>query len=336
VLYKILNHPISKITITSVFVFGLAIVIVPEWFNFSPRYNYFAIQIMFGYFLSGLLFLMLRQKTLMSMSFLCCALLCFYLKLAVDVESQGFNILRRESPDAVKKEVPTQFSVAHFNLGAGNTEKDVLASIRTADADLVSIQEIRLDLLKKLTDSLDLTYHFHHTLGDIRMMGMGIFTKKSLVTFDTIYHKHLANPCGTISVGNKGEKVHFITTNTLPALNEQSFAKLREHLHTLTLHLDTLDSPVIALGDFNAAPWSNIIKEFESHTDLRDSRVGFMSSFTGGTTSILGAPLNHIFYSKHLKCMDFETIYSPNFTFSGIKGIYEFKSLPPNASKSYQ
>lgn len=335
-LYKILNHKISKVTITSIFVFGLSIVIVPEWFGFSPRYNHFAIQIMFGYFLGGLLFLMLRQKTLMSMSFLCCALLCFYLKLAVDVEGKGFNILRKESLDAVVKEIPTQFSVAHFNLGAGNAEKDILAGIRSADADLVSIQEIRLDLLKKLTDSLDLTYHFHQTLGDIRMMGMGIFTKKSLVTFDTIYHKSLANPCGTISVGQKGEKVHFITTNTLPALNEQSFAKLREHLNTLTHHLDTLDFPVIALGDFNAAPWSNIIREFEAQTHLKDSRVGFMSSFTGGATSMLGAPLNHIFYSRHLKCMDFETIYSPNSAFSGIKGIYEFKPFPPNASTTHQ
>lgn len=316
--------------------FGLSIVIVPEWFDFSPRYNHFAIQIMFGYLLSGLLFLMLRQKTLMSISFLCCALLCFYLKLAVDSEGEGFNVLRRESPKTAKKEVPTQFSVAHFNLGAGNAEKDVLAGIRAANADLVSIQEIRPDLLKKLTDSLHLTYQFHQTLGDRRMLGMGVFTKRSLITFDTIYHNGLANPCGTILVGQKGESIHFITTNTLPALNEQSFAKLREHLNTLTLHLDTLNTPVIALGDFNAAPWSNIIREFEAQTQLKDSRVGFMSSFTGGTTSMLGAPLNHIFYSKHLKCMGFETIPSPNLAFSGIKGIYEFKPSSSNASTTYQ
>jgi endonuclease/exonuclease/phosphatase (EEP) superfamily protein YafD len=332
-LYRILNHPISKTTITSIFVFGLSVVIVPEWFDFSQKYNHFAIQIMFAYLFLGLLFLMLRQKTLMSISFLCCALLCFYLKLAVDVEGNGFNILRQQR---VKEAVPTRFSVAHFNLGAGNDEAEILASIRNADADLVSIQEIRPDLLSKMTDSLDVDYHFHETLGDIRMLGMGVFSKKSLTTFGTINHKGLVSTCGNLSVGNKGESIHFVTTNTMPALNEQSFAKLREHLKTLILHLDTLDAPVIALGDFNAAPWSNIIIEFETRTHLKDSREGFMSSFTGGSTSMFGAPLNHIFYSKHLKCMGFETIPSSNFAFSGIKGIYELKLVQSNASATYQ
>jgi hypothetical protein len=314
-------------------VFGLSVVIVPEWFDFSKKYNYFAIQIMFGYLLSGLLFLMLRQKTLMSMSFLCCALLCFYLKLAVDVDGDGFNILRQQR---VEKVIPTKFSVAHFNVGAGNSEAEILKGIRSADADLVSIQEIRPDLLKKLTDSLAINYHFHKTLSDIRMLGMGVFCKKNLVTFDTINYKGLVSPCGSLAIGNKGESIHFITTNTLPALNEKSFAKLRDHLKTLTIHLDTLNIPVIALGDFNAAPWSNIIIEFEEAAHLKDSRQGFMSSFTGGTTSMFGAPLNHIFYSKHLKCLGFETIPSPNSAFSGIKGVYEFKPVPSNASATYK
>lgn len=313
--------------------FGLTVVVVPEWFGISQKYNHFAIQIMFGYLLSGLLFLMLRQKTLMSMSFLCCALLCFYLKLAVDVDGDGFNVLRKQR---VEKVIPTKFSVAHFNLGAGNSIEEILAGIRRADADLVSIQEIRLDFLKKLTDSLDATYHFHQTLGDIRMLGMGVFCKNNLTTFDTINHKGVVSPCGSLTVGKKSESIHFVTTSTPPALNDQSFAKLREHLKTLTRHLDTLDIPVIALGDFNAAPWSNIIIEFEEQTRLKDSRVGFMSSFTGGATSMFGAPLNHIFYSKHLKCLGFETIPSPNSAFSGIKGIYEFKPVQSNASTTHQ
>lgn len=288
---------------------------------------------MFGYLLSGLLFLMLRQKTLMSMSFLCCALLCFYLKLAVDVDGNGFNVLRKQR---IEKVIPTKFSVAHFNLGTGNSAKEILASIRDTDADLVSVQEIRFDLLKELTDSLDVRYHFHKTLVDNRMSGMGVFSKKNLTTFDTIDYKGLVSPCGSLTVGNKGESVHFITTNTLPALNEKSFAKLREHLQALTTHLDTLNVPMIALGDFNAAPWSNIIREFEEAAHLKDSRQGFMSSFTGGATSMFGAPLNHIFYSKHLKCLDFETIPSPNSTFSGIKGIYEFKPFQSNVSTTRQ
>ena len=326
-LYKILNHPISKITITTLFLFGLSVVIVPEWFGFSPRYNYFAIQIMFGYFLSGLLFLILRQKTLMSISFLCCGLLCIYLKLAVDTEGEGFNILREKRGEKISTEKPTEFTIAHFNLGAGPSEQEILEAIRNTEAEFISIQEIRPDWLKRLTDSLDIDYHFHQTLTDMRMLSMGVFARKSLVSFDTIYHKGLANPCGNFSVGTKGEYIHFITTNTLPALNESSFAKLREHLQTLANHIDTLDVPVIAMGDFNAAPWSNIIQEFEQKTHLKDSRVGFMSSFRGGTTSMFGAPLNHIFYSKHLKCMDFETIPSPNASFSAIKGTYQFKPV---------
>lgn len=267
------------------------------------------------------------------MSFLCCALLCFYLKLAVDVEGKGFNILRKEM---AKEQVPVKFTVAHFNLGAGNSSGDILEGIRQADADLVSIQEIRPDLLKNLVDSLSKNYQFHQTLGDIRMLGMGVFTKRNLLVFDTIYHEGLANPCGRLAIGDKGESIHFVTTNTLPALNDQSFAKLREHLKTLALHLDTLQMPVVALGDFNAAPWSNIIQEFEKQTDLRDSREGFMSSFTGGATSMFGAPLNHIFYSNHLKCLSFETLPSTNLAFSGIKGTYQFKPVRQNASATDQ
>jgi len=333
VLQTILNHIITKVSLIGLFILGLIVVIFPECFEFSATYHHYANQIMFGYLMSGLFFLIFRQKTLMTLSFGCCVLLCFYLKLAVDVEGTGFNNLRQTT---IREDIPTRFSVAHFNLGAGTSEKAILEGIRNADADFVSIQEIRPDWLDRISDSLSKEYRFYQTLTDMRMLSMGVFARRPLLEFDTVYHNGLANPCGSFEVGKKGEQIHFISTNTLPVFSESLYGKLQNHINTLASHLDTCHSPAIALGDFNAVPWSNIIQEFEEQTGLKDSRQGFMDFIKGGTKKIFDVPLNHIFYSKHLKCIDFEPILSPNSAFSAIKGVYEFKTTPTNASQSIQ
>ena len=331
---SILNHTITKIILSSLLA-GLAVcvILMPEHLAFIQFCNHYANQIMLGYLLMGLLFLALRQKELMTLSFACCVALCLYLKLAVDIDREGFKKWR--SGDQIQVESkPAAFTVAHFNLAAGTSEKHILEGIRLANADLVSIQEIRPDILQRLKDSLQSDYLHQYTFMDIRMLGMGIFAKKELQINDPIYHDGLASPCGWIQVGTADERLHFVSTNTLPALTDNSFQELRKHLTTLALHLDTLNMPVIALGDFNAAPWSNIIREFELETQMKDSRDGFMSSFTAGSTSFFGAPLNHIFYSDELRCKGFETVRSPTSAFSAIKGLYEFKKISTNAKKT--
>ena len=133
---SILNHTITKIILSSLLA-GLAVcvILMPEHLAFIQFCNHYANQIMLGYLLMGLLFLALRQKELMTLSFACCVALCLYLKLAVDIDREGFKKWR--SGDQIQVESkPAAFTVAHFNLAAGTSEKHILEGIRLANGSL--------------------------------------------------------------------------------------------------------------------------------------------------------------------------------------------------------
>ncbi len=305
---------------------GVGLCILSEYLPSSLRFaeNY-ASQIMISYLVAGLGLLILKQPRLMFASFGCCAALAIYLKYA----QIPAEILNRKTitPELIAEKSEALFpkiKIAHFNISDANEEADrMIEEILETEADIVSIQEVtpQWDLI--LENELGVNYPYFHTMLDLGIFGMSIFSKYVLLDIDTLYFEDVPNLTGRFLLSNQIDTIQFISSHTYPAFNFSSFEKLRGHLQVLTDFVRSSSMPLLAFGDYNVVSWSMEIQAFRDSTNLRDSRSGFMPSFSDGTISFFEVPLDHIFYSEHFDCLEFENLNGSEANHIGISGFYQ-------------
>lgn len=326
---KLLSNPITHLTATLLVLFGGYLCVFPHVFpQFSWVVN-FAVQLMLFYLLAGMAFLFLKQPKLTFIFFGGCLMLCFYLKFSIknnSIERWRNSILKKYQPD----EEQVRLKVAQFNLTNSSTPDEMLNALRASGADLLSIHEVTPGWNEWLEDSLTQAYPFHHTMVDLGIFGMAIFSKYAITSVDTFYYEEI--PCLRACLQKEGTDLCLISVHTEPALNEYSSRRLVGQLETLTGQISRMDMPLVVMGDFNAVSWSKELQQFMDSTGLLESRSGFMDR----QRSIWDVPVDHIFHSGRLGCADFDNFSDRAGHHLGIMASFLIQPLAKNVKKKAQ
>jgi len=147
---------------------------------------------------------------------------------------------------------------------------------------------------------------------------INIYSKASIEKLDTFYVGDLPNLEGEILLENENMPIRFVSTYMLPPFSDLGANTFQDHLDRLVNTRRSMTAPFVVFGDFNVAGWYDEIQDFRDKTDLMDSRRGYMPA----VGSLLSYPVDHIFFSSQLKCVDFEIIQSSTDQV-GIVGTYQ-------------
>lgn len=316
---KVINHSLFQFAISATLVAGALLCIFTPNILFCKWAANFANQIILGYLLLGLGFMLIKQPRIMFVSFACCASLCLFLQ---NTMNSPFKKI-----DKVTNAVGN-ISVAHFTTSKSTeTIAEMIDLIKTHNADLVSIQEIDDLWAQELKDCMSDFYPSMVMLPDTGFQGLAILSRYPLEYIDTFHFEGNPSLHGIISTPNN-KRLNLLSIHTAPAVDDESYQDLVSHLKVLSNRIQQFDAPYITLGEYNAVSWSNEITAFKKSAGLKDSRKGMSPTYPSGQVDLLEIPVDHIFYSNHLQCVEFKTLDGKETNHLGIMGTYEFKPTP--------
>lgn len=91
--------------------------------------------------------------------------------------------------------------------------------------------------------------------------------------------------------------VTVITYHSYAPLNEGQLIFRNNQISRLISIINGVSGPKIVTGDFNAVPWSWIMKKFKRETDLSDSRKSLLNTYP--SKGFLKVPIDYIMFSDH-------------------------------------
>lgn len=286
----------------------------------------FAPQITIGYWLAGLFFLVIRQNRLTMVAFICCGLMCIFLK----------NASNKALVQPTKTTEPL-IKIAQFNLAAVNGGyNELISKIIQADADVVSLQEVPITRQKWLEDTLRAVYPHPCRSAAADFRGILLLSKYPYISCDTIKSDNISNLSISIRTKNSARKLFVICTYLAPPFGASAYKTFRHQLDTVANYAKMLGEPYITVGDFNMEGSSYEIQQFRRTTGITDSRRGFQPMRQDGTYDMTAIPTDHIFFTQHFQCVDFHTISDSSRAHLGIIGAYQFQidsTLNSNVSK---
>jgi len=326
---KFLSSTYTQLAAALLVLFGVLVTVYPHSVSYFSWVVNYAVQLMLTYLLVGMVFLFFKQPKLTFIFFGGCLLLSFYLKFSIKnnhIERWRNSMLRKYKTE----EEDVQLSAAQFNLTNNSTPEEMLNAFRASKSDLISIHEVTPGWSQWLEDSLSQTYPFHHTMEDLGIFGMSIFSRFPLNSVDTFYYEEI--PCLRACLQKEGLDLCVINVHTEPALNDYSLRRLQGELETLTAQISRMDMPILVMGDFNAVSWSKELQQFMTSTGLLESRSGFMDR----QGSLWDVPVDHIFHSSRLGCTDFNNLSDRAGNHLGIKASFSLIPLAKNVKKTAQ
>lgn len=294
-------------------VIGILIVLTTLVVMFPPNMSFlkkgaeYAVFIMLGFLLLGMLFMVLDKKKLMLVSLSCTAILCIFLK-----SSSNNNLIfpaRNNSPIV---------SIAHVNLSyIDQGYEELLRLIDELNPQIISFQEVTPDWDFILKSNLSQKYQSKYSLVRFDTYGMAIYSQKNFTKVDTFMYKNIPNIRSEFDMG--GQSMSILSSYLLPPLNKSATENMVNQLTLISNKVKEIQSPAFAIGDYNLVPWSNEIREFREATNLGFSRRNI-------AVSKFRIPHDHIMYSKHLECIDFRELEDEKLNHIGIYGTYQLKS----------
>ncbi len=276
----------------------------------------YTVHIMFANLALGLLFLIFNEKKLLFTSFFACAVLCLFLK------SSSNDVLKLPN-----KTIQATLNVAQLNIASTHEHiYETIQSIKNTDVDILSIQEVNPDMAILLKEELSQIYPHRaivHSKKDF--LGIGIFSKLPFLSIDTFYVNYVDDiPNLKVDVICADQRTSVVSSFVYPELSSADDSKIVAQFEAMTSYVSELPNPVISIGDFNQLQFSNYLKELKRETLLNDSR----------RFQFFDNPTDHIFYSSHFDCVEFQTISNRFTNHLGIKGSYQLNNSEANVQQS--
>jgi len=273
----------------------------------------YTVHIMFANLALGLFFLAIDEKEMLFISFLACAGLCLHLK------NSSNNVLKLPT-----KTIQEVLNVAQLNVASTHEHIfETIESIKNADVDILSIQEITPDMSALLSKELKALYPYNtivHRKEDF--LGIGVFSKLPFQVLDTFYLDDIPNL--SVNIKCADQDITIISSFVYPELSSADNPKVLAHFQKITEYIKSKALPTIAIGDLNQLQFSNYLKDFKRKSSLNDSR----------RFQFFDNPTDHIFFSSHFDCVEFQTISNRYTNHLGIKGSYQLNNNDQNVQSS--
>ena len=104
-----------------------------------------------------------------------------------------------------------------------------------------------------------------------------------------------------------GELVRLFVVHPFPPMSGTWAASRNQEFAVFAEHAADVDTPLVMLGDFNAAPWSAPVQELTATTDLRPANLGFGVRPTWFFALVAQAPLDYLLVSDELVVTAYQT-----------------------------
>jgi endonuclease/exonuclease/phosphatase (EEP) superfamily protein YafD len=263
----------------------------------------------------GLLFLVFNKSRLMFVSLGCSAAIAFFIN-----ETTNSKII-----DVKPTDMPF-IKIAHFNVvNSEGQVDDFINTIISAEADILSLQEITPDWDEILKESLNNYYPYSSSISRLDPNGLAIYSKYPFKQLDTFYFKDLPNIMATVRPDGFDKDVAIIGSVLKPPLSGSAFEDMKNHLEKISFHVNILKIPVVTIGNYNTVPWSPEIQEFREASSLKDARRGIKPSVPDGQFPLFNALVDHIFYTEDFECTNFITISNAYTNQAGIEAVLQQK-----------
>jgi endonuclease/exonuclease/phosphatase (EEP) superfamily protein YafD len=224
--------------------------------------------------------------------------------------------------EIIQNEKRSDFSVVHFNVKENNKNiNSVAKAALESNADILSFQELQQKTLTPLDTVLKKIYPYSMSDLSLKGFGMAVYSKYPLIESKLIIQHDFPLLTGIIQV--QGKEFQFISATTSSPKNEKGYTEQLKQFKIIGNYVDTISLPLLVMGDMNAVPWSEQIENFQKETKLKDSRKDLSSTFP--SNSIIQVPIDYIFHSKDLLCVDFRTLKPTSSNHLGIIGYYKFE-----------
>lgn len=228
-----------------------------------------------------------------------------------------------ETPAAIQSEKnaiqESDFTILHFNVKEKNKHIATVAEAALqANATLVSLQELRPESFP-IVDSL-LRKSYPYRFVSLQYPGFGIALYAQIPFIDTLTLVSNGFPVlhGTVKV--KDTDIHIFAATTSTPTNEKDYKRQAQEFAFITNAINQLQQPVLLMGDLNAVPWSEHIEKLLQTTGLKDSRKDLAGTYPA--QSPMQIPIDYIFHSKQIRCIQFTTVGGTTSNHLGLLGAY--------------
>jgi endonuclease/exonuclease/phosphatase (EEP) superfamily protein YafD len=188
-----------------------------------------------------------------------------------------------------------------MNVSTENTNHSaVIASIARYDPDFLLLEEVDARWMNALKP---LDHSYPHSISRPRgdNFGIAFYSKQPLAHSEVINMGQAGLPTVLVQVEVWDRKLFILGTHSLPPVNA-AYARLRDnHLAEISDMLNTIDAPVLLLGDLNATPWSYPFRRLLRESGLRDGSqgMGYQPTWPAGFFPLF-IPIDHCLYSEGL------------------------------------
>ncbi len=253
----------------------------------------------------GVIAMSLRLQQVMVASFLGAAALALVLRSSTnDLTPQASEGLAVEQ--AAQRLEVAQFSTANLALEAPYG----LDAVAASKADVLTISGLTPDWNLYLATSLAEAYPYQYVYEDIGLQGIGLFSKQPLGSLDSVHINNVVHLNACLPGRSTAADMRLFVVQTLPPINSSAFSRLRSQLERVAGYVETFSEPTVVLGDFNSVPWSSEISDFQALAKVQDSRRSMQSTFVQGAPQLFEVPVEHIFFTKQLQCVQYTTLRS--------------------------
>lgn len=171
--------------------------------------------------------------------------------------------------------VGDEYKVISYNVNTSSTQyKRVLEFLRHEDADIVFLMEVDGIWLRELEVLKDrFPFSVYHPRDD--NFGFALLSKHPLSEQRIEYFSEVGVPSVTAKVEMAGAMIDFIGTHPVPPVGAERSAWRNEQIRGLQEHIASEPTGfLLVAGDFNATPWSFIMKDFFEVSQTHESSYG--------------------------------------------------------------
>jgi len=264
-----------------------------------------AIWVIFALLLLSILFLILKKSNLVYFTMFSAAILTLFLK-----DLSNTNLMFR-----AKDLNTSSLHIMHFNILDVEEDKDqFIEKIKDSNPDIVSCQELspawNKFLKKRLKDEYPYTLSINQFDPDAKL----VFSKYEFIKKDTFYLS--GHPQLDAIIRFEDNPVNILFTYVLPYSMVGENAGNHYQLEDLSDYISKKEiMPMMIVGEFNQVYWARRVRTFLYDTKLNNARRSVSFAVRN--------PLDHIFYSKQLRCTKLEEIFDDKSNHIGVEGAFK-------------